>query len=240
MPVTDVTIGTGDTDILAAADVRGRPPILLNAGDATITLTFGSDTDTFALQPGQMIQAKADQDVTGTVAVGTEILQILEGISPVSPRPRRDRAYLGLAGIQDGVATDDHVEWDASSILGSMISLSAGAAQLAGIITLKTGPTYRIGIGIGMDFDANTAHVGVIVYNRTLAAKLIPDGGALDPRMFLLAPAATVTNASQPTLFFEFTPAADTDIDVRFEAAGGGGVIDFIRKSTWMTIDALP
>jgi hypothetical protein len=102
MPVTDVTIGVAPTAILDKADGRGSPPVLFNAGGETITLTFGGDTDTFALEAGQLIQAKADQDVSGTVAAGTETLQILEGIEPIGIGGTPGVDHTGFIAIGSG------------------------------------------------------------------------------------------------------------------------------------------
>lgn len=95
MGVTDVTIGTGDTPILGKLDPRSAPPVLFNAGANDITLTYGSDTDSFVLAPGKSITAPAYHDVSGTVAAATETLKILDGIEPVGGG---GGAFSGLLG----------------------------------------------------------------------------------------------------------------------------------------------
>ena len=67
MGVTDITVGVGATPILSASDPRSAPPVLFNAGAEDITLTYGSDTDSFVLEPGKTITAPAYHDVSGTV-----------------------------------------------------------------------------------------------------------------------------------------------------------------------------
>lgn len=95
MGVTDITVAVAPTVILSAATARSAPPVLFNAGAEDITLTYGSDTDTFALAPGKTITASAYQDVSGTVAAGTEVLKILDGIEPVGGG---GTAFGGLLG----------------------------------------------------------------------------------------------------------------------------------------------
>lgn len=149
------------------------------------------------------------------------------------------RAYIGIVRAQANLDLDDHVEWDTASIQGSLIAVTSGAGQLAGIITLTAGHTYRIGVGLDIGFDSVTGFMTVQVFNRTLSAKLIPDGGAIDPRMNFLGANAASTEVGMPVTQFEFTPSVDTDIDVRFEAVGGSAALDFLNNSCWMTIDAM-
>ena len=87
--------------------------------------------------------------------------------------PPTDRAYLGILGVQSDHDPPSHVEWDTSSIVGNLITLSAGAAQLAGIITLVGGHTYRIGLGMDVNFDIAAGTVKIQIFNRTLAALLM-------------------------------------------------------------------
>lgn len=95
MGVTDITVGVGDTPILSKDDLRGAPPVLFNAGANDITLTYGTDTDSFVLEPGKSITAPAYHDVSGTVAAATEVLKILDGIEPVGGG---GSAFSGLLG----------------------------------------------------------------------------------------------------------------------------------------------
>jgi hypothetical protein len=148
------------------------------------------------------------------------------------------RAFIGTPG-NSSLETGDRVEWTKSQIQGSLITLSGGTGQQRGIVTLVAGHTYRIGIGLDISFDSPGAYIEIQVFDITQSAKLITDGGVTDPTMTFFGTESTKENVSLPVIHFEFTPTVDTQYDVRFEAPGGGGVLDFISASSWMTIDAL-
>lgn len=166
-----------------------------------------------------------------------ELILAIRGDPPIGAAG--DFAYLGIVRAQANLAADDHIEWDTSSIVGGSLSVSTGAGQLAGIITMEAGHIYRIGVGLSLGFDSNLGTLEVHLYNRTLSAKLIPDGGAIDPTMTFKAPASTSSECQMPVLWTYFTPTVVTDIEVRLETAGGGAALDFINPSCWMTIQAL-
>lgn len=81
--VTNKTIGATATSILLAADWKNcaGPVWLKNESSEVITLTI-SGADTYALDPGEIIQVLPGQIVTGTAVGGAAKLQIIAGIVP--------------------------------------------------------------------------------------------------------------------------------------------------------------
>lgn len=147
MRVEDVPVGTGPTPVLSASDQRSTPPILYNAGGEDIALTFGSDTDSFALTPGRAIEANAYQDCSATVAAGTELLQILEGIIPIAPLP---------APAGDSVDHEtDIFTVGAGMILGAgvAIALSGSSGGDSLLTSIKSGGRNYMSVGLGTNHN---------------------------------------------------------------------------------------
>lgn len=182
-------------------------------------------------------QIPKDHFAGGAHLTGATLDDLIEIINQM----KAGNARLALAGDsgQTAVDTNDHMEWIQSTKSGTLISVSTGAGQLAGIITLKKDHTYRISFSLDIAFDLNTVTMKAQVFNVTLGAKLIPDGGTLDPRISLRGTLAVSVEVGMSSISFDFTPVVDTDISVRFEAVTGGGALDFINASSWMTVDAL-
>ncbi len=148
-------------------------------------------------------------------------------------------ALMGLgASNHDAPEVGHHVEWKASSITGDLITLSLGAAQANGIISLVAGHTYRISVGLNIEIDS--PGVGIFsIYDRTQVAVLVPDGSSLDPKLYCATSTYTGHRAPLPVGVVYFSPTVDTDIDVRVDSVVGGGSVDVVYNTSWMTIEAL-
>jgi hypothetical protein len=149
-------------------------------------------------------------------------------------------AFIGLGTVaQDAPGIGDHVEWDTASIRGSLIVLSEGAGQAKGIVTLTAGYTYKILVGVDLEFDANTAFTELQIFDRTQNALLVPDETSTEPKMHIVGTAAVTNQGGMSTCGFVFTPSVDTDFDVRVASVGGGGSVDVVLESSWMIIDVI-
>lgn len=148
-------------------------------------------------------------------------------------------ALIGLGTAQTGPEIDEHIEWDTASIRGDLITLSEGTGQANGIVTLAVGYTYRVLVGVDLEFDTANAFAELLVYDRTQDALLVPDGGSTEPKIHIVGSAATTTKGGMPTCGFVFTPSVDTDFDVRIASVGGGGSVDIVFKSSWLIIDVV-
>jgi len=82
---TPITILATPTAILSgSSQATGRPPLLLNLSDETITLTWQPSGDTFDLGPGELIEVPSQAQVTGTSSSGTAQLQVLRSLRPLA------------------------------------------------------------------------------------------------------------------------------------------------------------
>jgi hypothetical protein len=187
MGVLDITVGVAPTAILSPTTQRSAPVILHNAGSTAITLTFGLDTDTFDLQPGKTIVAPAYHAVSGTVASGTEVCQILSGVGPVGGAPDYTQGGVlgtgGLVQIGDaaappgGAGADDlHVTGDfwvtGKSRLQGQTVLGAGTSATLDILGETTGDSRiqassvwdHLGIFVGVN-HGRTVVIGERLYS---------------------------------------------------------------------------
>lgn len=148
-------------------------------------------------------------------------------------------ALIGLGSTpQSGPDVGDHVEWSENSIVGDLISVSTGAGQLKGIITLAADHTYKITVGLDVEIDS-TEEAIIQVYDRTQSATLVPDGSSTTPKMRCRGVGATGGKCGLTICGFIFSPSAETDIDVRIESVSGGGAVDGISEYSWMIIEVL-
>jgi hypothetical protein len=172
-------------------------------------------------------------NITGDTA--TDLRGILNAMKAGNPR-----ALIGVdsPGQSSNLGFLDHIEWDQSRITGSLISLSSGAGQAQGIVTLAPAHTYRITVAVGLDLSGDNTVVTPNVFDRTASDILVTDGGVVDPRLAIIGPTATSLEVGLQIITFEFTPTVATDFEIQFSSISSG-TITLVRPNSWMTIDTM-
>ncbi len=133
--ITDITIGSTSTSILTAADSRvlSGPIYLKNESGEIISLTIAG-ADTYALDPGEIIQVLPGQVVTGTAVGGAALLQIIQGIVPSDESASKGGgaiAAAGSAGAAAGRAIWSKGQGDFTTARASATTLTLGAFPTA-------------------------------------------------------------------------------------------------------------
>lgn len=120
-------------------------------------------------------------------------------------------ANLGLAS---------HVEFDGATadVLGSLITLSTGAGQLSGIITLQPA-TYRITAHLECTFTAATDAVTLQLTDG--AGVAIVPASAGNPLLRVQGPAFATATGEVAPLEVIFAPVAIATIELRITALTG-------------------
>lgn len=148
-------------------------------------------------------------------------------------------AYMGLgAADQSSIDVGDHVEWDTSSISGSLISLSTGVGQANGIISLAADHIYKISYGLDVELDSPEIAI-FAAYDRTQSATLVPVASATSPKVRCRAVGDTGGGCGMAVSSFLFEPSVATDFDIRVESVSGGGTVDVLYNFSWLTIDVM-
>ncbi|MEE8551515.1 MAG: hypothetical protein V3T08_09720 [Gemmatimonadota bacterium] len=91
-------------------------------------------------------------------------------IDLTSPGAAKDFAFIGLSANQTtNIANGNHVEWDTirEAAVGSGITLSTGAGQADGLITLPAGKIFVMESGIEWAGSASTSSMQVVWSNNT-------------------------------------------------------------------------
>jgi len=130
-------------------------------------------------------------------------------------RKATEKDYL-IATLTADQVTDlgigDHMEIEVTEeSRGSKISVSAGAGQLAGIISLKPGSTYELIVSPQCIFNAAPGLVQINFFDITNTANLGVSGT-------YRSPASTSVVQSQNQTIAWVTPATDITVDIRFTA----------------------
>ena len=150
------------------------------------------------------------------------------------------RAIIGVdsPGQSSNLGLSKHIEWDKARIIGSLISLSSGAGQAQGIVTLQPDRTYRITVSVGLDISTKDTLVVLKILNVTLADFLVPDGGVSQPQVTIVGPTSLDDEVPSTIMRVEFTPAAQTDIYIQFSSVSIGS-ITLVQPNSWMTVDVV-
>jgi len=172
-------------------------------GEANTGLSLGTGNAIFAGKVGVQLQFKS-------LIAGTNIGLVPTGndITVNATAPIKSYAFISLSADQtSNLAVNNHVEFN--TILNSVggITISSGAGQANGLITLDAGKTYKITARIRGGFSNAAGWATFQIRNNT--------AGALIGRNGITADMGANTNAVQNDVMAIITTSAPTVIEVR-------------------------